>query len=148
MEYSKLLKFFTKKDRTLKEVLNYLKKSGVSDSDSAFFISKLQSQNILNEDRYLENYIKFKIEDYWSKEKIKFHLIEKGYEENLIKEKFEIFGDEIFLEKLETLIQKKIKISTPIKTYSYLLKNGFREEEIVLLFKKLEITIIDRDYES
>lgn len=146
--YSKLLNFFSKKDRTKKEVLDFLQRSGVSESDSAFFISKLESQNILNEKRYLELYIKNKTEEFWSQEKIKFKLIEKGFGEQVSIEYFQKFENEFYLSNLEKLIQKKIKNTNPEKLYIYLLKNGFKEEDIDLLFKKLQIASIEKNYES
>ncbi|MBK6605744.1 MAG: RecX family transcriptional regulator [Leptospiraceae bacterium] len=70
--YSKILKLLRTRDRSEKEILEFLKKSGVSESDSAFAIDRLRSSKLISDTRFTENKIRSRIQNqHWGKERIK-----------------------------------------------------------------------------
>jgi regulatory protein len=148
--YSKLLNYFSKKDRTEKEVKQYLEKSNVDLSDIALFISKLKAEKILNENRYTENFIYSKTKNlFWGSEKIEFALEELGVPTEIIRKEFQKYTKDFFLENLISYIEKKkiqknnsIEILTLKKN---LFTKGYKEDLIKEAFLRLEISYI---YES
>lgn len=83
--YSKILKLLRTRDRSEKEILEFLKKSGVSESDSAFAIDRLRSSKLISDTRFAENKIRSRTQNqHWGKEKIKLELIEFGISEEII----------------------------------------------------------------
>ena len=133
--YSKLLKLFETKDRTEKEIKDYLLKSGVSDSDIAFFISKLKNQKILNEQRLVENFIRSKRENYfWGEFKISSSLVDLGVPTQLIQSELLKISKEDWKIQLNHYINKKkfSKNNTKEikKMITHLYQKGYSEDLI------------------
>lgn len=133
--YSKLLKLFETKDRTEKEIKDYLVKSGVSDSDIAFFISKLKDQKILNDERYVENYIRSKRENqFWGELKILHSLVELGVPSDLIQlELLKISKEEWKIQLNHYMSKKKFSKNNSKeikKTITHLYQKGYTEDLI------------------
>ena len=88
--YSKILKLLKTRDRSEKEILEFLEKSGVSKTDSAFAIDRLRSTKLISDSRFAENKIRSRIyNQHWGKEKIKFELIEFEFHRKLFQKNFQ-----------------------------------------------------------
>ena len=107
--YYKSLKYITKKLRTEKEIYKYLDKDYSKDIILET-IDKLKKMGYLNKDLYLKSYISDQVHMTLSgPNKIKKDLVSLGYEEDEFKESIENIDDEIWLTKVEKLVNKKIK---------------------------------------
>lgn len=105
--YSKILKLLKTRDRSEKEILEFLEKSGVSKTDSAFAIDRLRSTKLISDSRFAENKIRSRIyNQHWGKEKIKFELIEFGISQEIISEELSKIDDSVWIEQCERLITR------------------------------------------
>jgi SOS response regulatory protein OraA/RecX len=105
--YSKILKLLKTRDRSEKEILEFLEKSGVSKTDSAFAIDRLRSTKLISDSRFAENKIRSRIyNQHWGKEKIKFELIEFGISQEIISEELSKIEDSVWIEQCERLITR------------------------------------------
>ncbi len=93
--YQKCLKYVLMKQRTKLEITAYLKKYGLNKQDEKFIIDKLNLLGLIDDKRYAHDYIyeriNFHFEGY---EKIKFELINKGIEEELINKVYVMLAHE------------------------------------------------------
>lgn len=107
--YYKSLKYITKKLRTEKEIYKYLDKD--YSKDIIFeTIDKLKNRGYLNKDLYLKSYLSDQIHmSLNGPNKIKKDLINLGYEEDEFKEEISNICDDIWLAKVEKLVNKKIR---------------------------------------
>jgi SOS response regulatory protein OraA/RecX len=105
--YSKILKLLKTRDRSEKEILEFLEKSGVSKTDSAFAIDRLRSTKLISDSRFAENKIRSRIyNQHWGKEKIKFELIEFGISQEINSEELSKMEDSVWIEQCERLITR------------------------------------------
>lgn len=105
--YSKILKLLRTRDRSEKEILEYLEKSGVGNADSAFFIERLRSSKLISDVRFAENKIRSRIyNQHWGKERIKLELAEFGISSEIISDEISKIEDSVWLENCERLIER------------------------------------------
>ena len=106
--YYKALKYISNRMRTEKEVFYYLdktyKKSVIRET-----IEKLKSDGYLNKDVYLKCYLSDQVNlSNNGPEKIKKDLIKLGFDEDEFKEQLLDIKDEVWLEKIDNIVKKKI----------------------------------------
>ncbi len=143
--YSKILKLLKTRDRSEKEILEFLEKSGVSKTDSAFAIDRLRSTKLISDSRFAENKIRSRIyNQHWGKEKIKYELIEFGISQEIISEELSKIEDSIWIEQCERLItrnslNKKNQMEI-FKLKKKLFQMGYPQDTIKKAFKKQNIS--------
>lgn len=150
--YYKSLNYLNYKNRSKKELKDYLIKNNFKKEDIDKTITLLEEKNILNEDIYLKNFINTKIKiTNDGPIKITKKLIDLGLEENKIKEYLDSFDNNVWLNKIDNLINKKVKSnhnksinSLKTKILYDLLNEGFIKEDIL---NKLDL-INDLDNEN
>lgn len=107
--YYKALRYITNRLRTEKEVFCYLDKT-YSKSVINETIDRLKVDGYLNKEIYLKSYLSDQISlSNNGPEKIKKDLIKLGYEEEEFRESIDNIKDDIWLEKVDHLVKKKIK---------------------------------------
>lgn len=107
--YYKSLKYLTKKLRTEKEIYKYLEKD-YSKEIILETINKLKAIGYLNKELYLKSYISDQIHMTLNgPNKIRKDLVSLGYEEDEFKEVIDNIEDDIWLEKVSKIVNKKIK---------------------------------------
>ena len=136
--YNKTVKYILKKRRSKKEVKLYLDKFDINDSDKNKIINKLKEIKLINDIEYCKAYINDKL--YLSKEginKIKSHLLNENIPLEIIEKELKNIDIEIFDNRLEKLIIKKIKNN---KKYSNnILKQKVLNEMINLGYEKNKV---------
>lgn len=123
--YNKVVKYILKRRRSEKEIRRYLNKFDISNNDIESIISKLKDIRLINDREYCKAYINDKL--YLSKEginKIKEDLIKEDISIEIIEEELNNIDKELFNERLEKLIIKKINCN---KKYS----NSYLKQKIV-----------------
>lgn len=107
--YYKSLKYITKKLRTEKEIYKYLDKD-YSKEIILETIDKLKRMGYLNKELYLKSYLSDQVHmSLNGPNKIKKDLVSLGYDEDDIKESIESIDNDIWLDKVQKIVNKKIK---------------------------------------
>lgn len=156
--YNKTLKYIMTKIRSEKEINIYLDNQNVEKIDKEKIIKKLKDNHMLNDKTYLKAFIADKVRlSSDGKEKIKKQLLEQNIDSKLIDEELEKYDEEI-KEKLEKLINKKIKTYykyseyiTKQKIKEYFINLGYKIDEIDEILNKIKIENTDsikKEYEK
>lgn len=139
----KAMRYCVYQERCILDVENRLLAWGLPKSDWDKLIDKLIEQDFLNENRYIEDYVrgKFLIKK-WGRNKIKAGLLQKkirGVEvdKNLLSIDEGEYKKTIsyLIEKKKALLNQKEGIELRDKLYRYLLSKGYESEIIVSQLK-------------
>lgn len=107
--YYKYLKYITKKLRTEKEIYKYLDKD-YSKETILETIDRLKKHGYLNKELYLKSYLSDQVHMTLNgPNKIKKDLVGLGYEEDEFIDSINSIDDDIWLNKVEKIVNKKIK---------------------------------------
>ena len=107
--YYKSLKYLTKKLRTEKEIYKYLEKD-YNKEIILETIDKLKTIGYLNKELYLKSYISDQIHMTLNgPNKIRKDLVSLGYDEDEFKDNIDNIDDDIWLDKVSKIVNKKIK---------------------------------------
>ena len=108
--YYKSLNYINKKLRTKKEINKYLTKYNYSKDDIDYVISRLIENNYLNDEIYIKSYINDQINlTLKGPKKISFELEKLGFNTQDIINYIDSFESDIWLDKINTIMIKKIK---------------------------------------
>ena len=151
MSYYESIKYINRRLRSEKEIREYLKKKEVSSSVIDKTVKLLYDNKFLNEEVYLKSYINDRINlSLDGPLKIKRDLIKLGINENDIDDRLNTISNNIWLDRIDSIISKKIKNNTKYSSYSLkgkLLLNisnlGYYKEDILSILNKYDI--IDND---
>lgn len=145
--YVKAIKYLNYKNRSKKEIREFLKKQEFSLEDIENTIKKLEEENFIKE----EEYIKMFVHDQLlltnnGPKKIFRKLIELGFSEEKIKSYLVSISKEEWQKKLEHLISKKINANKKDgsrkmkeKILYSCIKDGFLKEDIIEILDKKEL---------
>ena len=141
---NKTYKFFKTKLRSKKEVKKYLSKFELNKNDYDFIISKLESQHLLDDNRYVEAYVYDRFNIYHDGvNKIKKDLLSHNISEDIIDKELSKIDYQDIYDKLEKLLIKKINHNTKYP------KGEFkRKMELEFFNLGYEISMIDEIIDS
>jgi regulatory protein len=134
----KLEKYCAYQERSHKQVFDKCRSYGLSESDSNEILVELIQSNFLNEERFVEAYVKgkFKIKS-WGKQKISQGLKLAGINQKLISSSIQEIKVEDYIKTIQRLAEKKLKtlkegtdFEKKIKVQRYLLSKGYKYDEI------------------
>jgi regulatory protein len=134
----KLEKYCAYQERSHKQVFDKCRSYGLSESDSNEILVELIQSNFLNEERFVEAYVKgkFKIKS-WGKQKISQGLKLAGINQKLISLSIQEIKFEDYIKTIQRLAEKKMKtlkegtdFEKKIKVQRYLLSKGYKYDEI------------------
>ena len=134
----KLEKYCAYQERSHKQVFDKCRSYGLSESDSNEILVELIQSNFLNEERFVEAYVKgkFKIKS-WGKQKISQGLKLAGINQKLISLSIQEIKFEDYIKTIQRLAEKKLKtlkegtdFEKKIKVQRYLLSKGYKYDEI------------------
>ena len=134
----KLEKYCAYQERSHKQVFDKCRSYGLSESDSNEILVELIQSNFLNEERFVEAYVKgkFKIKS-WGKQKISQGLKLAGINQKLISSSIQEIKFEDYIKTIQRLAEKKTKtlkegtdFEKKIKVQRYLLSKGYKYDEI------------------
>lgn len=142
--YNKVVNYILKKRRSEKEIREYLIKLNISNQDLDKIIKKLKSINLINDSDYARAYINDKV--YLSNfgiNKIKNELINQNISFEIIDDELRKVDENIFNDRLEKIIQKKINSNKKYsnlfckqKLLSDLLKLGYEKNAILEILER------------
>lgn len=141
------LKYLTYKSRSKKEVEEYLKKQKYTKQDIEYTLSLLEERKLINDNAYLQMFINDQMHlTNNGPKKIKGKLVTLGIAEDKIENALAKVPKEVWLEKLEHIINKKIKTNNKDgirklkeKILYYCTNEGYQKEDIINILEKIEI---------
>ncbi len=135
-EFNRSLKYalniLNRKDYTEFEMTAKLRKRNINEDVIRNVIQYLKDKTLLSDERFVENFIYFKLNSGYGKKKIGYDLKNKGIKENLIYGKLEDADEfqsakRIFEKRLQLLKNRENKRE---KLYSFLTRRGYCYETI------------------
>ncbi|WP_022670897.1 regulatory protein RecX [Hippea alviniae] len=133
------LRLLNRRDYTELQLREKLNGKGFDKKDIEDTILYLKEKNFLNDERFAENYIFFRLKNGYGKRRIRFELKEKGIKEEivdrLLEDKEEMI-EEYFLKKLKQVENKK---NPSKKLFDALYRRGFDKEKIFELINKYNV---------
>ena len=133
--YDLSLSFIEKKLRTKKEVINYLEGKGFNKRVIDETIKKLESVNLLNVRAYVEAYVNDKVNlGNSGPYKIKKELVNLGIDEEEINEYLNTISEDIWLSKLDKIVDKKM-LSLKNKSL-FMIKNKLNMDLAIMGYDK------------
>lgn len=149
--YDLALGYIETRLRTEKEIIKYLEKKGYSTNTISDVLNRLKSNNLINEVKYVEAYTNDKINlSSYGPFKIKRDLSDLGISIEVIENYLNTIDDEVWSNKLDKIIDKKVK---SMKNKSlYMIKNKLRVDLTILGFDKdminLKLNSLDKSDED
>lgn len=145
--FNQAIKYLTYKSRSKKEVEEYLKKQKYSIEEIKYTLHLLEEKKLINDDAYLQMFVSDQIHlTNNGPKKITRKLMDLGFQEEKIKEELSIIPKEIWIEKLEHIITKKIKANKKDgvhklkeKILYHCVNEGYEKEDILNILEKIEI---------
>lgn len=149
--YYDSIKYITKRMRSEKEIIEYLKKRDINMDIIQKTVNRLKENNFLNEEIFLKSYINDQINlTNNGPKKIRINLINLGINEDLVDDAISKINDSVWFDKIEKYVEKKIK--TNHSSSEYMLKIKITNDLINLGYDKDSINqatakcdIIDTD---
>ena len=137
--YNACVKFINIRLRCTKEIVNYLKRKGTETEDIEIIIKKLTDKGYLNDERFVEGFIKDKLRFTTMGEyQILSELKKLNIPNQIIEKKRYLMDDDIIQKKINKLIEKQIKSNKKLdnyklrnKIYNYLLRQGYNNSQVI-----------------
>ncbi len=110
--YYLALKYLNTKERTKKEVRDYLKKKDISLSSIELAVKKLEDMGYINESRYITYYLNDSLK--FSNDgpsKIKQKLKDLGIEVSLIEQELSLVPEKVWKNKIQKLVEKRMSMN-------------------------------------
>jgi regulatory protein len=149
--YNKALNYISIKIRSKEEIYNYLNKKGYEKEDINNTINRLEKNKLINDDLYIKSYIHDRF--YLSSDglnKIRNYLINLKLDESIIDKYIDEIDREEVLDKLNKLVDKKIKSNRNysgnvlrMRLCSYFIEQGYNKSDIEEVLKDKDLVDID-----
>lgn len=144
--YYKAIQYLTYKNRSKKEIEEYLKKQGFSLKDIESTIKILEERKIINEDTYLKMFIHDQILlTNNGPKKIEKKLLDLGFSEENIEKELSTITKDVWQEKLKHAIVKKVNSNKKDgihkikeKIIYHFINEGYSKEEIISILDTIE----------
>lgn len=154
--YNKIVKYILCKMRSEKQIIEYMDKLNVRDEDKDKILIKLKQNNLINDNAYLKAFIADKINlTNDGPYKIKEELLKQNINEALIIEELQNYPEEIFSQKIEKIVNKKINSNNKYSSYNLkqkillnLINMGYSKESILPFLENIKSNnnIIEKEY--
>ena len=106
----KMAKYCAYQERCVKDVRDKLKTFEISEEEKAKIIDYLLDNRFVNDERYAKAYVRGKVnQSGWGVNKIRFHLIQKGIDKNIIDEALGQTDEEAYRQRLIEILETKSK---------------------------------------
>ena len=144
--YYKAISYISKKNVCKKEIRDYLKRNHFANIMIESTIQLLEEKNLIDEAMYLEAFIHDQVTlTSNGPKKIMKKLLDLEFSEDVIKKHLNMISHEVWMERLESLISKKVKANhkdgaQKIKEkILYFCKNeGYEKEEVLRILDTIE----------
>lgn len=141
MEFSteillKIERYCAYQERCKSDVITKLKSLQVPDNNIDGYISYLEGENYLNNERYVDVFVRSKVKQSWGKQKIYASLSAKHISKELINNAIESIDNASYANNLQLAIEKWLRTHTNIlntkeKLIRHLISKGYSYGEII-----------------
>ena len=106
----KMAKYCAYQERCVKDVRDKLKTFEIPEEEKAKIIDYLLDNRFVNDERYAKAFVRGKVnQSGWGVNKIRFHLIQKGIDKDIIEEALGQTDEEAYRQRLIEILETKAK---------------------------------------
>ena len=143
----KMAKYCAYQERCVKEVRDKLKTFDIAEEDKTKILDYLLDNRFVNDERYAKAFVRGKVnQSGWGINKIRFHLIQKGIDKDIIDEALEQTDEEAYRQRLIEILKTKAKtikaasdFEKKRKLAAYAMQKGFEGSLVWETLKDLTI---------
>ena len=143
----KMAKYCAYQERCVKDVRDKLKAFGLPQEEKHEIIDYLLDNRFVNDERYAKSFVRGKInQSGWGVNKIRFHLIQKGIDKDIIEEALGQTDEEVYRQRLIDILKTKTKtikadsdFEKKRKLAAYAMQKGFEGALVWDVLKDLDI---------
>ncbi len=137
---NKAMDLLSRREHSYSELFAKLKLRNFEANEISQALDRLQSENLLNDERFTESYIHFRVKKGFGPLRIKNELSEKGVDSELVQNQMEQY-EPIWSELMEQQRIRKFGLEIPedykekMKQARFLQNRGFAAESVMRLFR-------------
>ena len=143
----KMAKYCAYQERCVKDVRDKLKTFEIPEEEKAKILDYLLDNRFVNDERYAKSFVRGKInQSGWGVNKIRFHLIQKGIDKDIIEEALGQTDEEAYRQRLIEILKTKAKtvkagsdFEKKRKLAAYAMQKGFEGSLVWETLKDLAI---------
>ena len=143
----KMAKYCAYQERCVKDVKDKLKTFVISEEEKTKILDYLLDNRFVNDDRFAKAFVRGKVnQSGWGVNKIRFHLIQKGIDKDIIDEALGQTDNEVYRQRLIEILKAKSKtikaesdFEKKRKLAAYAMQKGFEGNLIWEVLKDLTI---------
>ena len=143
----KMAKYCAYQERCVKDVRNKLKNFDIPEEEKTEILDYLLDNRFVNDERFAKSFVRGKInQSGWGVNKIRFHLIQKGIDKDIIDEAIGQTDNEVYRQRLIDILKAKSKtikaesdFEKKRKLAAYAMQKGFEGNLIWEVLKDLTI---------
>lgn len=106
----KIAKYCAYQERCVKDVTDKLKTYDLTEKEREDILNYLIDNRFVDNGRFAKSFVRGKInQSGWGLNKIRFHLIQKGIDKDLIEEALQAFDEEVYRQRLIDILKSKAK---------------------------------------
>ena len=143
----KMAKYCAYQERCVKEVRDKLKTFDIAEEDKTKILDYLLDNRFVNDERYAKAFVRGKVnQSGWGINKIRFHLIQKGIDKDIIDEALGQTDEEVYRQRLIEILKTKAKtvkadsdFEKKRKLAAYAMQKGFEGSLVWETLKDLAI---------
>ena len=142
----KMAKYCAYQERCVKDVRDKLNTYDIPEEEKAKILDYLLDNRFVNDDRFAKSFVRGKInQSGWGVNKIRFHLIQKGIDKELIDEVLGQTDEEFYRQRLVDVLKTKAKtvkadsdFEKKRKLAAYAMQKGFEAALVWEVLKELD----------
>ena len=142
----KMAKYCAYQERCVKDVRDKLKTFDIPEEDKGEIMDFLLDNRFVDNERYAKSFVRGKVKQSgWGMNKIRFHLMQKGIDKELIDEALQQTDEEVYRQRLIDILKTKsktIKAATDYekkrKLAAYAMQKGFGGSLVWEVLKELD----------
>ena len=143
----KMAKYCAYQERCVKDVRDKLKTYEISEEEKTKILDYLLDNRFVNDERYAKAFVRGKVnQSGWGVNKIRFHLIQKGVDKDIIDEALGQTDEEVYRRRLIEILKTKAKtvkadsdFEKKRKLAAYAIQKGFEGSLVWEVLKGLDI---------
>ena len=143
----KMAKYCAYQERCVKDVRDKLKTFEIPEEEKAKILDYLLDNRFVNDERFAKSFVRGKVnQSGWGVNKIRFHLIQKGIDKDIIEEALGQTDEEVYRQRLIEILKTKAKtikadsdFEKKRKLAAYAMQKGFEGSLVWEVLKDLAI---------
>ena len=143
----KMAKYCAYQERCLKDVRDKLKTLDIPEEEKKKILDYLLENRFVNDERFAKSFVRGKVnQSGWGMNKIRFHLMQKGIDKELIDEALRQTDEEVYRQRLIDILKTKSKtikadsdFEKKRKLATYAMQKGFEGKLVWEVLKDLAI---------